>query len=255
MRLRVLDGAWAPTGPGAAPAGAKGCPGNYLTEINLLLQVSRLLGRLKLRHVEPPEFVLGVLRTDSLATRGTPAASLAVGPKLRKDTAELVEDDIYDVVPVETEKRGAYEELKRDGTFDLVIGNPPYVAEANNKPLFDRLRAIPAWKGTYKGKTDYLYYFLLLAIEKLRPGGTLCVIVPAGWMNAGNADFLRERLASELTLRELYLFGSYRVFAADQGRRRRRPSRAQSSSRRRAPRRRGTSSALWRSRTKARSRG
>lgn len=189
----------------------------YLTEINLLLQVSRLLGRLKLGHVEPPEFVLGVLRTDSLATRGTPAASLAVGAKLRKDTAELVEDDIFDVVPVEAEKRGAYEELKRDGTFDLVIGNPPYVAEANNKPLFDRLRAIPAWKGTYKGKTDYLYYFLLLAVEKLRPGGALCVIVPAGWMNAGNADFLRERLASELTLRELYLFGSYRVFAADQG--------------------------------------
>ena len=54
-------------------------------------------------------------------------------------------------------------------------------------------------------------------MEKLRPGGALCVIVPAGWMNAGNADFLRERLASELTLRELYLFGSYRLFASDQG--------------------------------------
>lgn len=188
----------------------------YLTEINLLLQVSRLLGRLKLRHVEPPPFVLGVLRTDSLASRGTSARSLDVGARLRKDTAELVED-IYDVVPVEAEKRGAYQELKEDETFDLVIGNPPYVAEANNKPLFDHLRAIPAWRGTYRGKTDYLYYFLLLAVEKLRPGGTLCVIVPAGWMNAGNADFLRERLAAELTLRELYLFGSYKVFAADQG--------------------------------------
>jgi hypothetical protein len=189
----------------------------YLTEINLLLQVSRLLGKLRLRHVDPPPFVLGVLRTDSLGTRGTSAASLEVDPKLRADTGVLVEDDIYDVVPVETEKRGVYQELKHDGTFDLVVGNPPYVAEANNKPLFEHLRSIPAWQGTYKGKTDYLYYFLLLAVEKLRPGGTLCVIVPAGWMNAGNADFLRERLANELTLRELYLFGSYRLFAADQG--------------------------------------
>ena len=110
-----------------------------------------------------------------------------------------------------------YQELKQDGTFDLVVGNPPYVAEANNKPLFEHLRSVPAWRGTYRGKTDYLYYFLLLAVEKLRPGGDLCVIVPAGWMNAGNADFLRERLASELTLRELYLFGSYRLFASDQG--------------------------------------
>jgi hypothetical protein len=36
-------------------------------------------------------------------------------------------------------------------------------------------------------------------------------------MNAGAADFLREKLASELRLDELYLFGSYRLFAADQG--------------------------------------
>lgn len=36
-------------------------------------------------------------------------------------------------------------------------------------------------------------------------------------MNAGNADLLRERLAAELTLDELFLFGSYKLFAADQG--------------------------------------
>jgi hypothetical protein len=105
----------------------------YLTEINLLLQVSRLLGRLRLLGVEPPPFVLGVLRTDSLAAKSLQERSLDVDPKLRRDTAELVED-IYDVVPVEAEKQGAYRELKRDGTFDLVVGNPPYVAEANNRP-------------------------------------------------------------------------------------------------------------------------
>jgi hypothetical protein len=125
--------------------------------------------------------------------------------------------NIYDVFPVEPEKQGKYRDLRRDGTFDLVVGNPPYVAEANNKPLFEHLRQLAAWKGIYRGKTDYLYYFLLLAIEKLRPGGKLCVITPAGWMNAGNADFLRERLASELTLEQLFLFGSYRLFADEQG--------------------------------------
>jgi hypothetical protein len=158
-----------------------------------------------------------VLRTDSLATKSARANSLDVAPELRGDTAEFVDDDIYDVVPVEAEKRGAYREVKQDATFDLVIGNPPYVAEANNKPLFDHFRKIPAWRGIYRGKTDYLYYFLWLAVDKLKPGGKLCVILPAGWMNAGNADFLRERLASKLTLEELYLFGSYKLFAADQG--------------------------------------
>ena len=48
-----------------------------------------------------------------------------------------------------------------------------------------------AWKDVYRGKSDYLYYFLSLAVEKLAPGGRLCVITPAGWMNAGNADWLR----------------------------------------------------------------
>jgi hypothetical protein len=75
------------------------------------------------------------------------------------------------------------------------------------------LRAISAWKGVYRGRTDYSYYFLLLAVEKLAPGGRLCVITPAGWMNAGAADFLREKIASELRLDELFLFGSYRLFA------------------------------------------
>ncbi len=55
-----------------------------------------------------------------------------------------------------------------------------------------------------------------MAVEKLAPGGRLCVITPAGWMNAGNADWLRERLASSLRLDELYLFGAMRLFATEQ---------------------------------------
>lgn len=144
-------------------------------------------------------------------------ASLDVDAGQRADRAELVPHDIYDVLPGEPEKHGKYRELRQDGAFDVVIGNPPYVAEANNRTLFAHFRSIDAWKGVYKGKTDYLYYFLLLAVEKLKPGGKLCVITPAGWMNAGAPDFLRQRLAAELTLEELFLFGSYRVFAEDQG--------------------------------------
>lgn len=185
----------------------------YLTEINLLLQVSRLLGRMRVVGEEPPQFVLGVLRIDSLETR----SGQDLEAEQRAASATVPSHDIYDVVPLEPEKHGKLRELHRDAEFDLVVGNPPYVAEANNRPLFQHFRSLPAWKDVYRGKTDYLYYFLLLALEKLRPGGKLCVITPAGWMNAGNADFLRERLAAELTLEELFLFGSYKLFAQDQG--------------------------------------
>lgn len=189
----------------------------YLTEVNLLLQVSRLLGRMKVAGIDPPRFVLGPLHVDTLTAKSAPDVSLeGLDPKLRADRAELVRDERFDLVPLDGEKLETFREL-RAGAFDLVVGNPPYVTEASNKPLFERLRAMPAWAEIYRGKADYSYYFLLLAVEKLAPGGRLCVITPAGWMNAGAADFLREKLASEMRLDELFLFGSYKLFAAEQG--------------------------------------
>lgn len=191
----------------------------YLTEVNLLLQVSRLLGELSLAGESPPRFVLGVLHVDTLTAKSDPDASIeGMGAEHRADRGELVQDERFDLVPLDGQKLETYRSvLRKDEVFDLVVGNPPYVSEANNKPLFDRLRAIPGWKDIYRGKTDYLYYFLWLAVEKLAPGGKLCVITPTGWMNAGSAGFLREKLASELRLDEVFLFGSHRLFAAEQG--------------------------------------
>ena len=192
----------------------------YLTEVNLLLQVSRLLGRMRVAHAEPPPFVLGVVHTDSLTTRRPSDESIAgLEAENPLERSELAADEGFGLVPLDREKREAFARMREEESFDLVIGNPPYVFESNNKVLFDRLRAIPAWREDYRGKSDYLYYFLLLAAEKVAPGGRLCVITPAGWMNAGNADWLRERLAATLRLDELYLFGRFRLFAPDRGRR------------------------------------
>ncbi len=188
----------------------------YLTEVNLLLQVSRLLGRLREAGEEAGTFTLGVVHTDSLGARSGPDASLdRMDPLQRADQALLASDERYGIVPLDAAKEPRFAEIRRDGEFDLVIGNPPYVFESSNKVLFDRLRALPGWRTDYRGKSDYLYYFLAMAAEKLAPGGRLCVITPAGWMNAGNADWLRERLASALRLDELYLFGSMRLFATE----------------------------------------
>jgi Eco57I restriction-modification methylase len=189
----------------------------YLTEINLLLQVSRLLSALGHAHRDVPSFVLSVVHEDALKAKRPVSDSLeGLDPEYRADHAVLSADERYGLVgQLDPEKQAAFTRI-REGAFDLVVGNPPYVAEANNKPLFERLRQIDAWKDLYRGKSDYLYYFLYMAAELLAPGGRLCVIVPAGWMNAGNADWLREKLASSLRLDELFLFGSYRLFAPDE---------------------------------------
>ncbi len=192
----------------------------YLSEVNLLLQVSRLLGGLRARGAEPGAFVLGMVHADTLAARAGSDVSLSgLDPGARADLAELVADERFGLVPLDSAKREAYRALREDGGFDLVVGNPPYVFETGNRVLFDRLRGLPGWRGEYRGKSDYLYYFLTLAAEKVAPGGTLCVITPAGWMNAGNAAWLRERLAGTLRLDELFLFGSHRLFAPERGRR------------------------------------
>ncbi len=188
----------------------------YLTEVNLLLQVSRLLGRLREAGEATSTFTLGVVHTDSLGARRGPDDSfreLASGQ--RADAALLASDERYGIVPLDAAKQPRFDEIRQDEAFDLVVGNPPYVFESGNKVLFDRLRALPGWTDDYRGKSDYLYYFLAMAAEKLAPGGRLCVITPAGWMNAGNADWLRERLASTLRLDELFLFGGMRLFATE----------------------------------------
>jgi hypothetical protein len=172
----------------------------FLTEVNLLLQVSRLLGRMRELGEPLDDFVLGVVPADTLAAR-----SGAIPDPEGHGTGA------YALIPADVEKRNAFERI-RDEQFDLVIGNPPYVAEAGNKVLFQRLRKLPQWKGAVKGKTDYLYYFLLLAAEKLKPGGRLCVITSASWFNAGEADDLRARLADDLRLDELFLFGAFQLF-------------------------------------------
>jgi hypothetical protein len=189
----------------------------YLTEVNLLLQVSRLLGRLREVGGNPGAFTLGVVHTDSLGARRGPNESFGeLEPTQRADVALLASDQRYGIVPLDTAKEPRFAEIRKDDAFDLIIGNPPYVSEANNKVLFDRLRVLPGWRDDYHGKSDYLYYFLVMAAEKVAPGGRLCVITPAGWMNAGNGDWLRERLAASLRLDELYLFGSMRLFATEE---------------------------------------
>jgi hypothetical protein len=188
----------------------------YLTEVNLLLQVSRLLGRLREVGEEPGTFTLGVVHTDSLGARpGSGESFSELEPGQRADAALLASDERYGIVPLDRAKEPRFAEIRAEEAFDLVIGNPPYVSESGNKVLFDRLRALPGWRDDYHGRSDYLYYFLAMAAEKVAPGGRVCVITPASWMNAGNADWLRERIATSLRLDELYLFGSMRLFATE----------------------------------------
>ena len=188
----------------------------YLTEVNLLLQVSRLLGRLRDVGEEPRRSrSASSTRTRSALGAARATASRGSTPRTARTPLLLASTSATGIVPLDADKEPRFDEIRRDEAFDLVIGNPPYVFESGNKVLFDRLRALPGWTRRLPRQERLPLLLPRMAAEKLAPGGRLCVITPAGWMNAGNADWLRERIASSLRLDELYLFGSMRLFATE----------------------------------------
>ena len=206
----------------------------YLTEINLLLQVSRLLGRMRVGASSRRGFVLGCERIYS---SGDERAGSTSRRSCVRRAPSCPHDDIYDVCRLSPRSTARF--ASPPGRRVRPRDRQPAVRRGGEQQ--DAVPALSArfrnGRAIYRGKTDYLYYFLLLALEKLKPGGKLCVITPAGWMNAGSADFLRERVGEwSSTLEELFLFGSLQVVrrgsrpGADAHRRERDPRRDEDSS-------------------------
>ncbi|MHB8584555.1 MAG: Eco57I restriction-modification methylase domain-containing protein [Thermoplasmatota archaeon] len=105
-----------------------------------------------------------------------------------------------------------------DGTFDLVVGNPPYVGEDDHKELFRAtLSRYPAWKEHYTGKMDYLNFFIILGLRKLRPGGRLAFLTPAYWLTADGGRGLRRFVVDHARIVEVIDFGETRLFERARG--------------------------------------
>lgn len=95
-------------------------------------------------------------------------------------------------------------ETTDDGTFDFVIGNPPYVGEKGNKALFETLlRNVPFWQPYYQARMDYLYFFILLGISKLKDGGRLAFITTRYWLTADGAETLRREILGQCKILEI----------------------------------------------------
>lgn len=91
--------------------------------------------------------------------------------------------------------------------FDRVILNPPYVAlsRIHGAPREAALRIVGLNGIPLSLKANYWSVFLLASLRVLRPGGSLCAILPASWDFAMYARHLREevprRFASTFVLR------------------------------------------------------
>jgi hypothetical protein len=97
----------------------------------------------------------------------------------------------------------------KDGGFDAVIGNPPYVRMETFKPIKDYLREKYA---SHQERADLYAYFLERGANLLRPQGGLGMIVSNKFIRAKYGAPLRAFLAASTRLRTIADFAGARVF-------------------------------------------
>ena len=76
----------------------------------------------------------------------------------------------------------AFPEVFKEGGFDVVVGNPPYVRQELLTPYKPYLQTSYE---SFHGMADLYVYFYELGIHVLKPGGLLSFIVTNKWMKAG----------------------------------------------------------------------
>ncbi|EOS9919643.1 Eco57I restriction-modification methylase domain-containing protein [Campylobacter coli] len=101
--------------------------------------------------------------------------------------------------------------LDDDGNFkgfDLIIGNPPYIKEAENKELFTNIKKLR----TYQGKMDIWYHFVGRGFDILKNNGYLAFIATNNWVTNSGAKKLRNIVLEESQILSLVDFSSFMVF-------------------------------------------
>ena len=92
--------------------------------------------------------------------------------------------------------------------FDLVIGNPPYIKEDNNKKSFENTKNLR----TYQGKMDIWYHFVSRGFDIAKNGAIISFIATNNWTTSAGAKNLRNVVLKESKILSLLDFGSYMCF-------------------------------------------
>jgi adenine-specific DNA-methyltransferase len=92
--------------------------------------------------------------------------------------------------------------------FDLIIGNPPYIKEYENRDAFNGLRNLEC----YQGKMDIWYLFGGLGLKLLKTNYYLCYIATNNWVTNAGASNYRNIVIQNSQIVNLTDFGAYMIF-------------------------------------------
>jgi len=104
------------------------------------------------------------------------------------------------------------------GTFDVVLGNPPYRRELGAKCHLDRIARSPLGRRWRAARMDLWHFFLHRGLDLVRDGGRLAYLVSAYWTAGRGAGALVERLRRETHVEEIFDLDALPLFAGVAGR-------------------------------------
>ncbi|WP_044265343.1 Eco57I restriction-modification methylase domain-containing protein [Bacteroides timonensis] len=121
-------------------------------------------------------------------------------------TADVPADDALEINPFDF----------GDRTFDLIVGNPPYMKTEDIKAFTPKEKSLyekgNRYTSAYK-QYDKYFLFIERALNLLKPDGYLGYIVPSKFMKVGAAKELRNLIANNAYLKTMISFGAHQVFA------------------------------------------
>lgn len=128
-----------------------------------------------------------------------------------EELQQCLGDDFKEKKPFNWEDK--FPGIMKQGGFDIVIGNPPYVMELReNKKLFRTLKSTALGQKYYEPKMDIFYFFIERGLDLLKPNGYLGFIVLEYWVSRTHASKLRKKIFDETLPIALVDFNEFQVF-------------------------------------------
>jgi adenine-specific DNA-methyltransferase len=106
-------------------------------------------------------------------------------------------------------------EIIKEGGFDVIIGNPPYVGEKGNKEVFRLLQH--EFKNRYQKNSDLFYFFFMKSIDLLKENGVLGFITTNYFLTADGASQLRREFHERTSMLNIINFNEMKIFKSALG--------------------------------------
>lgn len=113
--------------------------------------------------------------------------------------------------------RSEFQNVLRDGGFDIIIGNPPYRRERDFKSLLDEIASTEFGKKYHAPRMDLWYYFVHKGINLLKKGGQLSYITNSYWVNGDGSKKLITHIRESSHIEEIVYLDRLPVFRGVSG--------------------------------------